>query len=120
MYIVTTIYQDANLFKKSTDLEVEQFDILFTYLNPGTNSSNLKYYESSKKIAEYKQPDEGEEQSMNIEESVKKKSGPKPKTHPKDQLFMSELDEKWIFSITYILALQNSKINYFSIHNYLG
>ena len=61
---------------------------MFTFLNPGTNSSNLKYYESAKKIAECKQPDEGEEQSVNIEESVKKKSGPKPKTHPKDQLFI--------------------------------
>ena len=37
VYSYNNMSKDANLFKKSTGLEVEQFDILFTYLNPGTN-----------------------------------------------------------------------------------
>ena len=76
VYSYDNISKDSSLFKKATGLEVDCFGELFSFLNPGNHCENMKFYEpSTEQVCE----------SLN---SSDKKSGPKPKLCPEDQLFL--------------------------------
>ena len=70
VYSFENISKDSSLFKKATGLEVDCFRELFSFLNPGDNCENIKFYEPSK------------EQAFDSLSSSDKKSGPKAKTQP--------------------------------------
>ena len=63
--------------RSTTGINPDCFMRLFSYLNPGDDCSNIKFYETSKRLSE--------EKCINSEEV---KSGPKPKISAKEQLFM--------------------------------
>ena len=73
------IREQEDVFKSFTGFHPVKFDILFQFLNPGENASNLKYYEPSKNGSD--EPDE-----------CKFTEGSKPGVSPKldviEQLFM--------------------------------
>ena len=64
-------------FRSATGLNPDCFMRLFNYLYPGDNCSNIKFYDTSKRFSE--------EKYTNSEEV---KSGQKPNTSAKEQLFM--------------------------------
>ena len=41
---------DKHHFKSATGLELKVFDSLFTFLNPGENCDNIKYYDTKKRV----------------------------------------------------------------------
>ena len=45
------VQSDPERFKKYTGLSVDQFNILFEYVNPGEKGDNLKYYDAAKRQA---------------------------------------------------------------------
>ena len=47
MYSYTNLVNNPDTFKKATGLTVDEFHILFTFLNPGENCCNVKFYKSN-------------------------------------------------------------------------
>ena len=81
--------ENKEQFRSATGLNPDCFMSLFNYLNPGDDCSNIKFYDTSKRLSE--------EKYTNSEEV---KSGPKPKISAKEQLFMylSWLKNEFILS----------------------
>ena len=81
--------ENKEQFRSATGLNPDCFMSLFNYLNPGDDCSNIKFYDTSKRLSE--------EKYTNSEEV---KSGPKPKISAKEQLFMylSWLKNRFILS----------------------
>ena len=82
MYSYTNLVNNPDTFKKATGLTVDEFHILFRFLNPGENCRNVKFYESN--IPADKAVDTADTTCG----SSNPKRGPKPKLGPKEQLFM--------------------------------
>ena len=78
IYSYKTISSNPTLFLKATGLEVQAFQDLFSFLKPGENCNNIKFYEADRQLA-------ADKVATNQSE---KKRGPKPKLDPQDQLFM--------------------------------
>ena len=78
IYSYKTISSNPTLFLKATGLEVQAFQDLFSFLKPGENCNNIKFYEADRQLAADKVPTNQSE----------KKRGPKPKLDTQDQLFM--------------------------------
>ena len=85
-------------FKTVTGITVERFKQLFDLVDPGTNCSNLKYYDPSKRKSVVSLPEK---------KSDTKKTGPKPKLHAIDQLMMTVVWLKNGFSLSHIAWLFN-------------
>ena len=78
IYSYKTISSNPTLFLKATELEVQAFQDLFSFLKPGENCNNIQFYEADRQLAADKVPTNQSE----------KKRGPKPKLDTQDQLFM--------------------------------
>ena len=80
-------------FRAATGLTVESFNNLLEFLNPGKDSCNIKFYDTSSRL------------SKSCDGIGSPKSGPKPKLSSQDQLFMyMTWLKKWICSFTFSLA----------------
>ena len=80
MFSYETISKNKEHFKTVTGITVERFKQLFDLVDPGTNCSNLKYYDPSKRKSVGGLPEK---------KTDTKKTGPKPKLHAIDQLMMT-------------------------------
>ena len=69
--------ENKEQLRGATGINPDCFMHLFNYLKPGDDCSNIKFYDTSKRLSE--------EKCTNSEEV---KSGPKPKISAKEQLFM--------------------------------
>ena len=75
---------DEKLFRATTGIEVENFKILYEYLDPGENCENIKYHEPAKD----KEEDRSDVLSSPSFSSPASKPGPRPKLAGFDQLFL--------------------------------
>ena len=71
------VSKDDKIFSKTTGIQLTSFQTLIKYVNPGDKCSNIKYYDTSKRLAH---------DSMVQENFLK--SGPAPKLNANDQLFL--------------------------------
>ena len=101
LYNFEKLSREPAMFKSATGLEVDSFIYLYNFLNPGENSANLKYYERAKEMGRLNVSDAAETSTDG------NKSGPKPKTSPKDQLFLCMSWLKNGFSLSHIVWLFN-------------
>ena len=86
--------ENKEQFRSATGLNPDCFMSLFNYLNPGDDCSNIKFYDTSKRLSE--------EKYTNSEEV---KSGPKPKISAKEQLFMYLSWLKNVFTLSHVSFL---------------
>ena len=87
-YCYDTISKDEPQFKKATGLELKPFNSLYDFLNPGEDCCNIKFHETVKeRVKEIANVIEMDIDFID-ETPTCPKRGPKPKLHPKDQLFM--------------------------------
>lgn len=75
-YRYENVSKDLKLFRSTTGLEKEAFDALFAFLDPGEDCSNIKLYDTDKRLSQA---------TDNLE---KLKPGPKPKHSSIEQFFM--------------------------------
>ena len=52
LYTFENISSNENMFKSETGLYLQSFESLFTFLNPGENCENIKFYDSKSKFSE--------------------------------------------------------------------
>ena len=83
--------ENKEQFSSATGINPGCFMRLFNYLNPGDDCSNIKFYETSKRLPE--------EKYKNSEEV---KTGPKPKISAKEQLFMYLIWLKNGFTLSHV------------------
>lgn len=83
IYSYEIVSMDKHHFKSATGLELEVFDCLFTFLNPGANCENIKYYDTKKSTA-----DTPKTSGSIPEKDTPKKRGPHPSLNPINQLFL--------------------------------
>ena len=83
VYSYQNLPKNGQLFKKTTVLEKESFDILFEFLDPGENSCKLNYYDNAKEIAQKT----GRSSETPSRDTLQKR-GPRSKMDAKNQLFM--------------------------------
>ena len=81
-------------FRPATGFTGESFNNLLKFSNPGKDSCNIKFYDTSSRI------------SQSFDDIGRPRSGPKPKLSSQDQLFMSMYMTwlKKICSFTFSLA----------------
>ena len=96
IYNFDNISESRDEFRAATGLTVESFNNLLEFLNPGKDSCNIKFYDTSSRL------------SQSCDDIGSPKSGPKPKLSSEDQLFtyMTWL-KKWICSFTFSSSLKN-------------
>ncbi len=110
IYNFRNISSCPELFLKATGLEVQGFHNLFTFLKPGENCNNIKFYETAKQATT-----DGNPASDSLSG---KKRGPKPKTEPLDQLFMCLTWLKNGFTLSHmswLFQLPNSTVSRYLI-----
>jgi len=128
-YSYHTIKYNKLFFKNQTGLELESFDSLYKFLNPGNNCENMKMYDSSLKPKNTKDDDIILFCSPNQQKNRRtSKQGPRTKLDSKDQLFLfltwlkcgSSLEHSsWLFQLPtstisrYIITWSN--FMYFSL-----
>ena len=83
IYSYESVSMDKHHFKSATGLELEVFDSLFIFLNPGENCENIKYHDTKRSTAD----------TPNTSGSIPgketpKKHGPHPSLSPVNQLFL--------------------------------
>ena len=83
VYNYQNLSKNGQLFKKTTGLEKESFDILFEFLDPGENSCKLNYYDNAKEIAQ-----KTVRSSETPSRDTLQKRRPISKMDAKNQLFM--------------------------------
>ena len=107
MFTYENLSKDEEKFRSATGIEVEKFNILYNYLEPGEFCENIKFYNKN-------QANVDEKISANTFASPsffspKSKPGPKPKLKAIDQLFMyltwlrlgfTLTHTAWLFSTT--------------------
>ena len=78
-YCYKVLCDDTVHFRKATGLELDSFNEIFTFLDPGINCNNIKFYEAN---FEYK------EVGTDLINTSLTKRGLKPKVDARYQLFM--------------------------------
>ena len=78
-YCYEVMCDDTVYFRKATGLELDSFNELFTFLDPGINSNNIKFYEANF---------ENKDVATDSINTYLSESGPKPKMDARNQLFM--------------------------------
>ena len=111
-YCYEVLCDDTVHFRKATGLELDSFNELFTFIDPGINCNNIKFYEAnfeSKDVA-----------TDSINTSLTKR-GPKPKMDARNQLFMCLSWLKNGFTLCHISWLFNTsnQVNCVKISFYL-
>ena len=87
-YNYKNVSQNEKFFKSETGIDTENFEILFTYLNPGENCANVKFYDSKEKNYE-NNPTVIQSPKVTKKENLsEKKQGSNVKLSPKNQLFL--------------------------------
>ena len=76
IYNFDNVSESGDVFRAATGLTVESFNNLLEFLNPGKDSCNIKFYDTSSRL------------SKSCDGIGSPKSGPKPKLSSQDQLFM--------------------------------
>ena len=103
-------YEKSKQFRSATGINPDFFMGFFNYLNPGYDSSNIKFYDTSKRLSE--------EKYANSEEV---RSGPKLKNSAKEQLFMHLSWLKSRFTLSHAsFFVSNPKSHSFKIYYYLN
>ena len=98
-YCYEVLCDDTVHFRKATGLELDSFNELFTFLEPGINYNNIKFYE-----ANFENKDVATD-SINTSLT---KCGPKPKIDARNQLFMCLSWLKNGFTLSHISWLFNT------------
>ena len=92
-YNFDNVSESRDEFRAATGLTVESFNNLLEFLNPGKDSCNITFYDTSSRL------------SQSCDDIGSPKSGPKPKLSSQDQLFMYMMWLKnWICFFTFSLV----------------
>ena len=86
MFIYENLSKDEEKFKSATGIEVEKFNILYNYLEPGEFCENIKFY--NKNLANVDEKISANTFASPPFFSPESKPGPKRKLEAIDQLFM--------------------------------
>ena len=72
IYNYENVSKKENFFRKATGIHVEKFDALLKFIDPGEGSSNIKMYDTSKRLSE---------ETYTV-------TGRKPRLDPREQFFL--------------------------------
>ncbi|XP_028411611.1 uncharacterized protein LOC114534369 [Dendronephthya gigantea] len=100
IYKYENISKDKHHFKSATGLELEVFDHLLTFLNPGNNGENIKFYDASNREKSNTTPS-----TATPNKETPQKRGPRPNLIPVNQLFLVLVWLKCGFSLSHIAWL---------------
>ena len=104
IYNFDNVSESGNEFRAATGLTVGSFNNLLEFLNPGKDSCNIKFYDTSSRLAQ------------SCDSIGSSKSGPKPKiVISKSVVHVYDLVKKWICSFTFTLPFQNLKVNSYKV-----
>ena len=99
IYSYENISKDKHHFKSATGLELEAFQNLLAFLNPGENAENVKFYDASNR-------EKGETmQFATPDQETPQKRGPRPSLSPVNQLFLLLVWLKCGFSLPHTVWL---------------
>ena len=95
IYNFENVSESRDEFCAATGLTVESFNNLLELLNPGKDSCNIKFYNTSSRLLQ------------SFDDIGSPKSSPKPKLSSQDQLVVlmyMTWSKKWIWLFTFSLA----------------
>jgi hypothetical protein len=99
IYSYENISKDKQHFKSATGLELEAFQNLLAFLNPGENAENVKFYDASNR-------EKGDTmQFATPNQETPQKRGPRPSLSPVNQLFLLLVWLKCGFSLSHTVWL---------------
>ena len=100
MFNYKNVSKDEEIFRKTTGIKLNSFQSLIKYVNPGKKCSNIKYYDTSKRLSN---------DSMVQEECLK--AGPVPKLNANDQLLLYLSWLKNGFTLNHVSLLFNISVS---------
>ena len=106
-YNFENISKNEKLFKSETGFEIDCFEILFEFLNPGDHCENVKMYQSKQKNEQNNEACVMRSPTSSKAYDYKEKPGPAAKLSAKDQLFLYMTWLKGGFSLNHASWLFN-------------
>ena len=93
IYYFDNVSESGDEFRAATGLTIESFKNLLEFLNPGKDSCNITFYDTSSRL------------SQSCDDNGSPKSGPKAKiVISRSVVHVYDLVKKWICSFTFSLA----------------
>ena len=110
------VRSDPDRIVNYTGISADKFEIIFEHVNHGSNSENIKFYETSKRTAEETISEKDKDTTF----TKGKKPGPKPKGIFKSTtIYVLGMASSGIWSSSYVKVIQHSSIYSFTLFYYM-